>query len=134
VLTIFTQGNISDEDDLIEKIVRASELPLSVLLVGVGSGDFPFLKKLDADDTCLVSRTGESAKRDIVHFIHFSQFKKENGRKNIARQVFAEIPKQFIEYMKAKNIKPNKKNNKALKNAKSEYITNKINECRKINS
>jgi|JI6StandDraft_1071083.scaffolds.fasta_scaffold02813_7 hypothetical protein len=34
--------------------------------------------------------------------------------------------------MKSKDIKPNKKNNKALKNAKSDYIAAKIGECRKL--
>lgn len=67
-----------------------------------------------------------------MHFIPYNMFKKENGRKNIARQVFAELPKQFIEYMKSKNIKPNKKTNKALKNAKRDYIAAKITECRKL--
>lgn len=91
----------------------------------MGNKDFSFLQKLDNDDSDLMARNGEVAKRDIVHFIPYNAFKIDNGRKNIAKQVFAKLPGQFIEYMKSKNI-PNKKSNKALKYAKKDYITAKI--------
>ena len=49
----------------IDEIVGASGLPLSIIIVGVGSADFEAMETLDADDMPLVSR-GVTMRRDIV--------------------------------------------------------------------
>ena len=49
----------------IDEIVRASSLPLSIIIVGVGAADFAAMEVLDADDAPLVSR-GVRMQRDIV--------------------------------------------------------------------
>ena len=54
------------QDATIEKIVEASSLPLSIVIVGVGEADFGAMKILDADDSALRSRTGKVQARDIV--------------------------------------------------------------------
>lgn len=40
VLLIITDGAIHDMEDSIRSLVSASELPLSVLIIGVGNDDF----------------------------------------------------------------------------------------------
>jgi hypothetical protein len=40
----------------IDEIVRGSSLPLSIIIVGVGSADFSSMDILDADDEPLYSR------------------------------------------------------------------------------
>jgi hypothetical protein len=50
VLILLTDGSIDDYDDTVDKIVQASNLPLSIVLVGLGNGDFTLLKKLDQDN------------------------------------------------------------------------------------
>lgn len=52
---IITDGVISDMQNTIDEIVRGSELPLSIVIVGVGSADFSSMDVLDADDTPLYS-------------------------------------------------------------------------------
>lgn len=76
-----------------------------------------------------MNKLGEAGKRDIVHFIHFSKFM-SGGGKTLIREIFAEIPKQFIEYMKIKGNKPSRKNKKSSKNDKTEFINKKISERR----
>lgn len=39
VLLVVTDGKINDYQDTVDLIVKASTLPLSILFVGVGSGD-----------------------------------------------------------------------------------------------
>ena len=49
ILLILTDGEIMDLQKTIDQIVRGSELPLSVIIVGVGNADFTNMDKLDAD-------------------------------------------------------------------------------------
>jgi hypothetical protein len=56
VLLIITDGVITDMQQTISTIVRASGLPLSIVIVGVGNADFAAMDVLDADDTPLQVR------------------------------------------------------------------------------
>ncbi len=68
VLLIITDGVIEDMDQTINEIVRATNLPLAIVIVGVGRADFKNMETLDADDAPLRSN-GATAMRDIVQVI-----------------------------------------------------------------
>ena len=69
VLLILTDGVVNDMPNTIDSIVNASGLPLSVLIVGVGSNDeLEDMHTLDSDKKHLVARNGTAAVRDIVQF------------------------------------------------------------------
>ena len=64
---IITDGLISDLDKTIDQNVRGSDLPLSIVIVGVGEADFGHMDVLDADDKPLYSDTFKKyMSRDIV--------------------------------------------------------------------
>lgn len=46
--------------------MKASYLPISLIIVGIGNENFDNMNVLDADDTPLISSWGEVMKRDIV--------------------------------------------------------------------
>ncbi|KAK1582126.1 hypothetical protein Q3G72_012116 [Acer saccharum] len=69
VLLIITDGVLTDLQETKDALVRASDLPLSILIVGVGGADFTQMEILDADNGRLVSSTGRVATRDIVQFV-----------------------------------------------------------------
>lgn len=50
ILLILTDGVINDMPETINEIVKASVLPLSIIIVGVGTADFGNMDVLDADD------------------------------------------------------------------------------------
>jgi hypothetical protein len=51
----------------IDEIVRGSNLPLSIIIVGVGQADFEQMEQLDGDVTPLYSnKLGKYRNRDIV--------------------------------------------------------------------
>lgn len=75
VLLILTDGEITDFDQTRDAIVRASLLPMSIIIVGVGPADFKAMELLDGDNGVLKSTSGEAAARDIVQFVPFRQFK-----------------------------------------------------------
>ncbi|XP_030066845.1 copine-1 isoform X3 [Microcaecilia unicolor] len=99
VLLIITDGEITDLDHTRQAIVNASKLPMSIIIIGVGSADFRAMEFLDGDNGVLKSPTGESAARDIVQFVPFRQF--QNAPKEaLAQSVLAEVPKQLVSFYK----------------------------------
>lgn len=75
ILLVLTDGVVTDMADTREAIVRASHLPMSIIIVGVGNADFTDMQTLDGDDGVLRSPRGEPALRDIVQFVPFRELK-----------------------------------------------------------
>nr|XP_022302615.1 copine-8-like isoform X2 [Crassostrea virginica] len=109
VLLIITDGIITDMQQTQQAIVNASRLPMSIIIVGVGDADFTAMNILDGDDV-RVSYNGVNAERDIVQFVPFNDFLNRGNmvlsQAALAKEVLAEIPEQFLSYMKKRNIKP----------------------------
>jgi len=59
---------ITDPDTTREAIVAASQLPMSIIIIGIGDEDFTEMEQLDSDSK-LLSFGGKTAKRDIVQFV-----------------------------------------------------------------
>ena len=121
-LLILTDGVIMDMRPTIDSIVKASELPISILIVGVGQADFSHMETLDADNECckgrqqtrLRSSTGQLAQRDIVQFVEFQRFRDalslppgSSVGHELAKALLAELPTQLVEYMTSHKILPN---------------------------
>ncbi|XP_024138111.1 copine-8 isoform X1 [Oryzias melastigma] len=110
VLLIITDGVITDMALTKEAIVNASSLPMSIIIVGVGPAEFDAMVELDGDEIRLSSR-GRFAERDIVQFVPFRDYIDRSGNHvlsmaRLAKDVLAEIPDQFLSYMRTRGIKP----------------------------
>ncbi|XP_055961076.1 protein BONZAI 1-like [Mercurialis annua] len=106
VLLIITDGVVTDLQETKDAIVKASDLPLSILIVGVGGADFKEMEILDADKgERLESYTGRVASRDIVQFVPFRNV--QSGQESVVQALLAELPTQFLTYMRSKSIQPN---------------------------
>ena len=67
LLVILTDGIIDDIEQTIDEIVVGSDLPLSIVVVGIGEADFTAMDVLDADTKPLFSKTHDrQMSRDIV--------------------------------------------------------------------
>ena len=77
--------------------MRASTLPMSIIIVGVGTADFEAMNVLDGD-TIPLSHRGVQAQRDIVQFVPFRNFQHlqniNTAKTLLTREVLAEIPEQ----------------------------------------
>ncbi|XP_042500146.1 protein BONZAI 1-like [Macadamia integrifolia] len=105
VLLIITDGVITDLQETKDALVKASDLPMSVLIVGVGGADFKEMEVLDADKyERLESSTGRVASRDIVQFVPFRDV--QSGETSIVQSLLAELPTQFLTYMRTRDILP----------------------------
>ena len=108
VLLILTDGAITDFEETKSAIVAASELPMSIIIVGVGDADFSAMEGLDSDKGLLRSQRG-TACRDIVQFVEMRRFRYSDGswdREGLAREVLAEVPNQVVKWMTLRGIKP----------------------------
>ena len=67
ILLILTDGDITDMDETTDAIVEACDLPISIIIVGIGSDKFEKLVKLDADQEPIYSKKHKkNMSRDIV--------------------------------------------------------------------
>ncbi|XP_073140111.1 protein BONZAI 1-like [Henckelia pumila] len=106
ILLIITDGVITDLQETKDALVMASDLPLSILIVGVGGADFKEMEILDADKgERLESSSGRVASRDIVQFVPFRDV--QGGEISVTQSLLAELPSQFLTYMQARGITPN---------------------------
>jgi hypothetical protein len=71
-----------------ELIIECSELPCSIIIVGVGNANFDAMDELDADDG-LLRTVNRVAKRDIVQFVPYVDAIKKGL---LTEQVLAEMP------------------------------------------
>ncbi|KAL4637280.1 hypothetical protein ACB092_03G066600 [Castanea dentata] len=105
VLLIITDGVLTDLQETKDALVRTSDLPLSILIVGVGGADFTQMEVLDADDgRPLESSTGRVATRDIVQFVPMREV--HSGQISVVQALLEELPGQFLTYMRGRDIKP----------------------------
>lgn len=105
ILLILTDGVIHDMRETKDWIVEGSELPLSIIIVGLGSANFKQMEELDSDDS-LLKGSRKTAQRDIVQFVPFEDFK--NRPEDLAAEVLQELPNQIVSFYKSAGIAPKK--------------------------
>ncbi|MES1915729.1 MAG: hypothetical protein MHM6MM_007634 [Cercozoa sp. M6MM] len=89
VLLILTDGLICDMEQTVERLVTGSNLPLSIVIVGVGDADFSGMEALDGDDGVLTDRKGRRAARDIVQFVPYNSVNSDSWE--LARVTLQEV-------------------------------------------
>ena len=108
VLLILTDGIITDFEETKSAIVNASDLPMSIIIIGVGQEDFSAMEALDSDKGMLHSH-GKIASRDIVQFVEMRKYMMRTGlwnREALAQEVLREVPNQVVCWMMLSGLKP----------------------------
>jgi len=102
-LLIVTDGVVTDFQETIDAIIRASDFPMSIIVIGVGGADFKEMEFLDPNKgEKLESSTGRVASRDMIQF---APMKDVHGRGvSTVQSLLAEIPGQFMTYMRTREI------------------------------
>ncbi|ORX44169.1 Copine-domain-containing protein [Piromyces finnis] len=103
ILTIITDGIISDMSKTKEAIIDASDAPLSIIIIGVGRANFDQMNELDGDGEVLRSQNKYS-KRDIVQFVPLANY--INNPTLLAAETLSEIPKQVTEFATTYKYRP----------------------------
>ncbi|KAG6701561.1 hypothetical protein I3842_08G171300 [Carya illinoinensis] len=93
----YFDGVLTDLQETKDALVKASDLPLLILIVGV----------LDADKgQRLESSTDRVATRDIVQFVPIRCVPCVRGHIYVVQALLEELPGQFLTYMRCRDIKP----------------------------
>lgn len=87
----------------INLVCELSEMPCSIIIIGVGNADFSSMEALDGDGGRLRNSAGVPAARDIVQFVEFNEGMR---RGNLAEQVLKEVPGQVCSYMERIGFNP----------------------------
>lgn len=99
---IITDGVIHDFQETANLLVKAAELPMSIVIIGVGNEDFEIMRRLDSGD--VVDSSGKKPSRDICHFTKFDP--RTLSGEALRKEILTEIPKQIVEYYEKKGIAP----------------------------
>ena len=105
ILLILTDGMISDMGLTKKALIRASRLPVSIIIVGVGNGNFDSMVELDSDNKMLTFQD-LTADRDIVQFVAYHNFSGCFAAVDLAQEVLYEVPHQLTSYMEMHCISP----------------------------
>ena len=106
ILLILTDGVICDREATIDSIVYASYLPISIVIVGLGSADFTDMRRLDGDLQPLANGKKQKSIRDIVQFVSLESIERnrsvvkryEKEELFMTKAINREIPEHVIEY------------------------------------
>ena len=103
ILLVLTDGLIHDMQPTIDCLVECADLPMSVIIIGVGDEDFSLMQTLDGDHGAkLHNSKGEASRRDLTQFVAFNKYKGDKAA--LAEEVLAEVPRQMLEYMQSQGI------------------------------
>lgn len=105
ILTIFTAGNIIDLEETVPLICTAAEdAPISIVMVGMGNGDFSALERLCSPKTRLKDARGIPIARDVLNFVSFREC--EGNASKVIAHALKNIPEQFVTYFVSNGISP----------------------------
>lgn len=72
VIVVMTDGEIHDMKSVIDTVIQASRLPISIIIIGIGQASFAKMQCLDGNQG-LVNSKGEKWERDMVSFLEFKK-------------------------------------------------------------
>jgi len=97
ILLILTAGDVEDAKATKQELIKASSVPLSVVIVGIGDKNFDAMEFLDDHDPQY------DRGRDITKFVKFNDYRSYNL---LTEAVLDEIPDQLVDYYFEKGILP----------------------------
>jgi hypothetical protein len=98
ILLILTDGGVSDVPQTVNTLENVCTCPLSIVMVGIGNGDFSSMKFLD-------DRKTSEAKPDICDFVEMNAYM--NDPDGLTKATLSEIPAHLTAYFMRNGIKPN---------------------------
>jgi hypothetical protein len=104
VILIDTETPITDLQDAKDELVLLSDLPVSIILAGIGKKDFSYIEdEFNSTETIIRDRHGNIITRDFVQCASYNNFRPGKFAENVLRR----IPDQFCHYIKTNKNRKN---------------------------
>ena len=97
VLMIITDGIIDDIHDVIDSVVDAQSLPLSINIIGIGEEPTEEMRTLNLERGPLYDSKNRRMDRKVVTYIHFQGY--QNNFHLLKNDLMKKIPENVIEYL-----------------------------------
>uniref|UniRef100_A0A7S0QQF9 C2 domain-containing protein n=1 Tax=Cryptomonas curvata TaxID=233186 RepID=A0A7S0QQF9_9CRYP len=109
VLVILSDGDVDDIQDTIDAIVAASDLPISIITVGLtapGHSEETYAnwRVIDDGTMSIKDRSGKVLDRDTVNFIEIDEVNKKSDE--LTEIILHEFKQQLVQHFTLKNIRP----------------------------
>lgn len=104
ILLLFANNDIINEKEFYNEMILSSNLPISVIIVGLGKKPYTKLENAQKNFMNLTDDSGNKAKRKNIQFVSFNSLGKNCQR--TVKNALIDIPEQMTEYLILKNIKP----------------------------
>jgi hypothetical protein len=92
VMLIISDGQIHDIKEVTNKIVKSANYPISIIVLGVGGGNFNELERLDDIKCSLVNHRSEKPIRNNIQFINLDKF---SSFDTVMHTIFKRVSSQF---------------------------------------
>jgi len=96
ILLILTAGNVENLKETQLALEQASQVPLSVVIIGIGDEDFSGMEFLDGDDS-----TNRGI--DITQFVRYNDYDRES---DLTDALLDEIPDQLVDHFYQRKLMP----------------------------
>ena len=125
ILLLLTDGELQDVEKACDCIMKASKLPLSIIIIGIGNENFGFIENLKRK----WNHYGINGNilRECFNFLPLAKYK--NDIENFRKDLLSKIPEQVKEYLQKERKAPIKKveiDPKKLEYENDEIFTYKI--------
>ena len=94
VILIVIDSEINDYDQFKQLIMKRINLPISIIIVGVGDSDFSKMKKFETNNEIgIYNKYNMPIERDFVHFIEYREL--NNNPKMLANRILKDISNEI---------------------------------------
>lgn len=103
ILVLLINTSCKDIQEMKNALVRASEYPISIIIVGIGEGNFEEMENLNKDDNQIINSNGDKIKRDFIQFCLLNKYNHKDNNQvklygKLVNEVLSEIPRQVEEF------------------------------------
>lgn len=97
-------GDLDDKDDFVNEIIQSSNLPLSIIIIGLGKGPFTQLEQIEKNFMNLKNGEGNKPSRKCFKFV--SYFNSEKNFQNTTKNAVIDLPEEILNFLTLHNICP----------------------------
>lgn len=102
IVIVLTDGKLDYGLSTIETLVKTSSAAMSVILVGIGDGDFKFFDELRPDN---IRKNGAIPDREFIKCVTLKDYR--DRMHELPRDSLKGVPDQILQFLALRNIEPN---------------------------